>query len=79
MTSPDDGEVPSLATASEKYSMLSDMLKGEGGGRVMGSPGISLGDFVDRSEFVRDGLDVVVGDLGLEERVSGVLKLKKDI
>ena len=69
MTSPDDGEAPSFAAASEKYSMLSDMLNGEGGGRVTGSTSISLGDFVERSEFVRDGLEALVGDLGLGVRV----------
>jgi hypothetical protein len=79
MTSPDDGEAPSLAAASEKYSMLSDIFSGEGRGRVTGSPGDSLGDFVDRSEFVRDGLEVVVGDLGLGVRVLGIFKLKKDV
>jgi len=80
MTSPDDGEAPSLAAASEKYSMLSDIFNGEGGGRATESPGVSLGDFVDRSEFVRDGLEaVVVGDLGLGVRVSGVPKLEKDV
>jgi hypothetical protein len=52
------------------------MLSGEGGGRE--SPRVSWGDFVDRSEFVRDGREVVVGDFGLGVRVSGVLKLKKD-
>lgn len=57
--------------------MLSDMLSGEGSGRTVLSTGVSLGDLVDRSEFVRgDDLDVPVGDLGLG--VPGLLKSKND-
>lgn len=58
--------------------MLSDIFNGDGGGRLAGSPEVSFGDFVDRSEFVRDGLELAVGDLGLGVRVFEVLRLKKD-
>jgi hypothetical protein len=66
ITSPDEGDVPNLTAASEKYSMPSDTAKGDGGGWLMASPKESLGERVDRSELVREPEALeVVGDLGI--------------
>lgn len=52
MTIPEDGEVPSLTAASEKYSILSETAKGDDG-RWPVSVMISFGDLFDRSELLR--------------------------
>ena len=67
MSKPVAGELPSFTTASEKYSILSDWLKGDGGACpvIIPSPS-SFGDFVDLSELVRTlVVDRPLGDLGM--------------
>jgi hypothetical protein len=56
MTTPVDGDVPSRAAASAKYSMPSDMLSGLGSGSVgaLFSTGSSFGLRAERSELVRE-------------------------
>jgi hypothetical protein len=50
ITSPDEGEVPSFIAVSEKYSMLSEMERGDGG---TGAYSRSPCDFMDLSESAR--------------------------
>lgn len=53
--SPDEGDAPSFVVASEKYSTLSDMDSGEGGGRWFAFiSAMSFVDFDERSELVLD-------------------------
>ena len=54
MTSPDDGDVPSLAAASEKYSIPSAPPRGDPGVcELTDSAKVSFGDLAERSEVVR--------------------------
>lgn len=64
MTSPDAGDVPSLAAASEKYPIVSGMPRGDDGAW-------SFGDLPDLSDIVRMlAVDLPPGDLA----EPGILK-----
>ena len=73
MSKPVAGELPSLTTASEKYSILSDWLRGEGGACPVENPSpmISFGDLVDLSDPVRTlAVDRPLGDFGTPEMLK---------
>lgn len=63
MTRPEAGDVPSLAAASEKYSIASDAPRGDDGAW-------SFGDLPDLSDIVR----VLVVDLPPGDLAAGMLK-----